>query len=42
MTLEIEIPLFKRVELGQETIQNNYEVLQFFVNKDVEIAIHNT
>ena len=30
MTLETEIPLFKRVELGQETIQSRNEVLPFF------------
>ena len=32
MTLETEIPLFKIVELDQETIQSRNEVLQFFVN----------
>ena len=32
MTLETEIPLFKRVELGHETIKIRNEVLNFFVN----------
>ena len=32
MTLATEIPLFKRVELGQETIQSRNEILPVFVN----------
>ena len=32
VTLETEIPLFKTVELGQETIQSRNEDLQFFAN----------
>ena len=32
VTLETKIPLFKRVKLGQETIQSRNEVFPFFVN----------
>ena len=32
VTLETEIPLFKRVELCQETIQSRNEVFPFFLN----------
>ena len=32
VTLETEKPLFKKVELGQETVQRRNKVLPFFVN----------
>ena len=35
--LETEIPLVKRVELGQETIQSRHEVLPFFVNYETPL-----
>ena len=35
LTLENQMKLLKRVELGQETIKSRYKVLPFFVNHEI-------